>query len=291
MHHFSCCYCQSNVFVTIEKNAFHKTKKDHGPFSIYRCVSCDALITFPMPTEQQLHGLYATFKNGVDPRLTGMRTETPLTQWYKNCVQESASSLAGDFKWLDAGSGSGELASVMSSMFPASNGVVADLSPSAQNVSNVRAIAVDMNQKNWTVALPYQNFNLIICIAVLEHMMHPDKFLLDLTGLLARGGRLYLVTPDNSSWAAKFFRRKWPYYLPGEHLTIATPRGLSKWFQTLQQRSSSSFKARVSRSRIIYPVRYILNYYRLGAIARIFSKQTNIKVNAGLLKLIIERKK
>src|SRR5687768_4298616 len=113
MHHFSCCFCESNIFDVIASNAFHKIRRDHGPFAIYKCQVCDSLITHPLPTDDQLKKLYDSFDGGIDPRLRSMREQSPLRRWYADCI-DNARMLNKDLfqkenlKWLDAGGGNGE---------------------------------------------------------------------------------------------------------------------------------------------------------------------------------------
>ncbi len=299
MHHFSCCFCAGNLFDIISSNANHKVKKDHGPFSIYKCLGCDSLITYPLPSAQQLEDLYHSFEGGIEPRLRQMRSKTPLTQWYTDCINNARhynneAFERTNFKWMDVGAGAGELSEILSQKFTSSEGVAVDFSeePDQFKVQKLfKWYKRDLNGPNWIDTLPERKFDVIFALAVLEHVLSPDKFLQQLINSLSKGGILYVLTPDFASPLSRMLGTRWPYYLPGEHLHIPTIRGLSKWFQKIQQESNNAYKARVETAQIHYPIQYILRFMHLNSIAGFFSKKATVKVKPGLLQLIITRRK
>jgi SAM-dependent methyltransferase len=294
----SCPFCEGVAFNTIAHSRYHKVKKDHGPFDLYKCLTCNSLVTFPLPDKKQLEELYGSFSGGINPRVRALRDDEPLTQLYEHCFKQARTRDPGIFakkelKWLDAGAGNGELAEILSKKLPGSKGVAVDFSVPANSNSNAQVSwkKIDLNDPGWTSSLGGEKFHLIFSLAVLEHVLYPDKYLKSLADQLLPGGMLYVLSPDNNSFASKVLGKKWPFYLPGEHLNIPTMRGLSKWFQRLQQESANSYNGKVSIASIPYPWRYILGFFKLNFIAAMFRKGSIVKTRPGVLELIITKKK
>jgi 2-polyprenyl-3-methyl-5-hydroxy-6-metoxy-1,4-benzoquinol methylase len=66
--------------------------------------------------------------------------------------------------------------------------------------------------------LPNNYFDLIIMNHTLEHLSEPTKITNKATKLLNKNGILFIDVPNVGSLRAKLYDKKWPYYLPDEHL-------------------------------------------------------------------------
>ncbi len=96
--------------------------------------------------------------------------------------------------------------------------VPADLPPS------VSWLELDLNQPDFHKTIG-RKADVVYATAVWEHVSQPDVFAHSMVELLNNAGLLYLVCPNYSSIARKVLDTRWPYFTPGEHLTMPSPRG------------------------------------------------------------------
>jgi 2-polyprenyl-3-methyl-5-hydroxy-6-metoxy-1,4-benzoquinol methylase len=118
-----------------------------------------------------------------------------------------------EFTWLDVGAGGGEFSALMAETFPLSRGVAIDLHPCPIPLAGISAIdwrQIDINHKEFADSLPYAD--LVASFAVWEHVLRPDLFIGNLLQLVRPGGMLYLLYPNDASWASRLFGRRWPYF-------------------------------------------------------------------------------
>lgn len=287
-----CCFCGSNNLKLKYSRLYHPFKKDHGPFDFYKCTTCGSGLTFPLPTDQQIKDLYSSFSGGLIPSVKVIRDNNPLTTWYSQCIQHAIHSLSIDeattFSWLDAGAGSGELSALLARKFPLSAGTAVDFHDkpaSLQKAGNIGWVNTDINtESGWEKQGIAEKYDLIFLITVLEHVKYPNKLIYGLLKKLNPGGCLYLTVPDYGSAAAQFLQKRWPYFLPGEHLCIPTVKGMR---MMLEEICSSLFSARVFTIKVNsavlpYPLGYYLNYFGLSRVPAMLAGRT-VRFPTGIL--------
>jgi SAM-dependent methyltransferase len=127
----------------------------------------------------------------------------------------------------------------------------------------------DLNRPGFAQQLDLQA-DLVLSLAVWEHVLRPDLFVRNLLAILRPGGMLYLVSPDHGSAMRFLMRRHWPYFLPGEHLNVATCNGARACLERTRKEGPHAQQA-VFASPVWahYPLRYVLKYLRLGPVARL----------------------
>ena len=128
-------------------------------------------------------------------------------------------------RWLDIGFGEGALLAVAQR-----RGWICHGTEVSQRVlDHGRA-------RGWIVAsdttdgdrFPLGGFDVVTMIELLEHVPEPTCFLADAARLLRPGGLLYLPTPNACSLNRWWLGVSWSIFNPPEHLTIWTPRGMSR---------------------------------------------------------------
>jgi len=190
-----------------------------------------------------------------------------------------------DFTWLDVGSGTGEIASRLSKLALSSEGTCIDLHPTPKGVNNSRILWLqdDINT-NFSNNIK-KKFKLVYSSAVLEHVLDPEKFLINCLNLTDSGGILYFFCPDFSSLASKVMMEKWPYYLPGEHITLPTKNSIRICLGNISKSNEIIFS--VTSKRVKYSVQYMLFVSNLQRLMKYFPINFSIKFPTGALEAVI----
>jgi SAM-dependent methyltransferase len=225
-----CFFCGGCDVRLAYGGGFHKRKKDHGPFDLYQCVECGSAITLPPPSPALLARLYDSFAFGMPQRTRALLAENPDAAWHdmsaRRLVGLIGRSQESSFTWIDVGAGAGELAARLARHFPAARGIALDIHdrPPELAASTVEWRRVDIADSAWPERLEVRA-DLVYATGVWEHVPRPDIFARNVLSLLAPGGTLYMTTPNYASLMRRILGRHWPYYNPGEHICMPTPRG------------------------------------------------------------------
>jgi len=238
-----------------------------------RCAECGSLATDPLPSPETLAAMYSGYDGGVRGNLRQMRQETPLSAWFASIVETTARPRDAAFRWLDVGAGGGELAGMLAARYPNATGTALDWAERPADLAS----SVD-----WRVADLNGDFtappaDLVLSISVWEHVLQPDRFVERLARLVAPGGELYLVCPDAGSLAFRVLGRRWPYYLPGEHLHLPTVRGAQRCLERL------GGDVRVRRIGLPYPPAYVLGFLGLTHVAKLARRLPGLPLPVGAL--------
>lgn len=101
---------------------------------------------------------------------------------------------------LDAACGRGALLRYLKTVAPGVTLMGSDIS--ADSVSYVRSFGIDAAVANAEQEFPFEDerFDCVVFGEVLEHLVDPDKALLNISRVLKKGGSLVLTTPNMASW-------------------------------------------------------------------------------------------
>lgn len=287
LHEPACVYCKGPLKL-FRKDAYHPAAPGHGPFDVYLCRNCGSLMTFPLPSPGQMRQLYSGFSGGMIHEISELRQNYPLTTWYRQCVDSMRKNMARqqqDFSWMDVGAGDGVVSEMMKTEFPGSTGLAVDFHERPPRLAGMD-IGWDRVDLNDASALQ-GSFDLVFAITVFEHMLYPGQFLQAMVRLLKPGGLLYFNCPRTDAFAFRAMGRKWPYYLPGEHITIPSMKGLNMMADSIFRGEQGTFTIKVNPVIMPYPLGYYLGYY-LG-ISRKLSFDMDLCIPTGLLEAFIHR--
>lgn len=289
-----CCFCLSTDIKKLYSCKYHHHKPDHGPFDFYKCLNCGSGLTLPPPDEEALRELYLSFDGGMNKFTRNVRTQNPLSKWYRQCVSQLIKYNGSNytqhdfFTWLDVGAGNGEVSVIMSELYPNSRGLAIDFHSRPSELkenSNVSWMSADLNLTNFHTLIDNE-FDIVFSITVLEHVLHPDSFIQSLLKLINKTGSIYITCPDMSSMASKVLSRYWPYLIFGEHLNIPSKSGLNKLFDRFWEKTAIPEKSLlIGPVTLLYPVTYYLDHFRISFLKSLFSKETTIDLNTGILEL------
>jgi len=121
------------------------------------------------------------------------------------------------------------------------------------------------------IDVPADNFDVITCLDVIEHVELPIEFMSKITRLLAPEGILVISTPNYSGLVAKLLKHKDPYIIPPEHLNFFTWAGMEKIFHQsgLVVRKSATFGRLTSEEKERSISKYFPKYLSpLGSIIK-----------------------
>jgi SAM-dependent methyltransferase len=282
-----CEYCGSDNTSLAYIGVSHKVDMTFGPFDLFRCNHCRSLGTANPPSELRLSGFYRHY-------------ERFRPQWYKEGARSGALDAQYGFyahflerhfvgrSWLDVGAGHGEVANKLMRYSP--NGSAADIGPRPAGLDRILEYSsVDMNQHGWSESIG-REFDTVFSVAVWEHVLEPSRFARECLSLVANKGRLILICPDYGSFARKVLGRSWPYFEPGEHITVPTRKGADLCLQRQAELKGIDVDIQVLRLNVRYSLRYLFEVLRLRAVARMLPPSLAAPLPTGMLAAVVTRK-
>jgi SAM-dependent methyltransferase len=284
---------------TTHERQYHKEKRDHGPFDLHQCGDCESAFTFPEPSGLQLQSLYGSFRDGLPDSLRQIRSDSSIDAWYRQCLRKLVRISGFDpedrFTWLDVGAGGGEVAALLSRHFPYSSGVAVDFHTRPNQLmdcANVAWKSGDLNDPDFDRVIGGE-FDLVYSISVLEHVIRPERFVTSLMRAMTDGAGLYLVAPNNRSFAKRILGSRWPYFLPGEHITIPSPDACRILLGRVADRLGlSHLRAAVWAHAIpaCYPLRYMCRFLGVPFVSAVIPKGAYLPFPTGALDTGIQRR-
>lgn len=131
--------------------------------------------------------------------------------------------------------------------------------------------------------------DVVVAVAIWEHVREPDVFVRNLLELLAPGGLLFLACPNYASVVRRIMGRRWPYFIPGEHLFMPTPAGASACLaRAWGNLSTQAARIDVRPIAIPYTTRYTLSYVGLGALAKLVPSGLGFPLPTGALQTTVK---
>ncbi len=223
-----------------------------GEWSLSRCGNhdCGLIWLDPMPEPRDIGKAYLDYyTHGIgDPRKSG------LQRWIDGVVEgylhhrygyDCPGSSAANFFWwllyglpgkridadfsvfwqsskpggrlLEVGCGSGAMLAQLKRRGWRVHGL--DLDPSAVDAAKSRGLRVDLGHLS-EQAYPHASFDVVVMSHVIEHVHDPRALLAEVRRVLAEGGQLVLLTPNNQSLWHRCFKASWMSLDPPRHLHI-----------------------------------------------------------------------
>ena len=291
-----CYYCGGRDVRLAYAGKFHQRKKDHGPFDFYVCADCGSGVTLPPPPPALLAELYRSFEFGLSKFTRGLLSDNPGAVWHETCAKRiiklSGRAPEEVFTWIDVGAGGGEIAQKLSEHFPRSSGLAIDIHDRppalADGSRNVEWRRVDIARDLFAADLT-SKAHVVFAIGVWEHVRRPDIFARNVLSLLNPGGLLYMETPNYGSLARRLMGARWPYFLPGEHLCMPTPKGarhcLLRALMGLDHHSAPTVSAHPLLIR--YSIRFALAKFSMTGLARLVPSNLYAHLPSGAMESIV----
>jgi SAM-dependent methyltransferase len=224
------------------------------------CASCGAWFVWPAPTLASIQAHYQASTAGMPRQLREWRSGTVQNRWYEALAGRIARR-SRDFRTIvDVGAGAMELSCALAQEFENARIESWDLFEDgmppvpAKFAERLSAHRADVNRPD--EALHHRLFDLVVCVAVIEHVIDPSALLQLLRSITAPGGVLYVVGPEVTSPGHRVLRARWPYYAPDDHLTLPSLESIRR---TMVPAGGS---CELRRINVKYSLRYLLRFLR-----------------------------
>jgi SAM-dependent methyltransferase len=249
-----CPYCQSRSDLALQ----------YADQRMTICASCRAWFVWPPPTAAAVLEHYGQNVHGMPAGLRAWRSDTIQAKAYERIARRIA-HLAASKKVktiVDVGAGALELTVSLAREFPGARVEAWDLfadgldRPIPVDVADrVLLRPIDLNQLDETS--PRDIFDVVACVAVIEHVLDPIALLRLLRSIIAPGGFAYVVAPEVTSFLHRLLRSRWPYYHPDEHVTLPSLESIQRAVSLLGGPSQ------LRRTNMHYSLKYVLRYLHL----------------------------
>lgn len=289
-----CSMCTSSNVRINYRNVFHKVDKSFGPFDLFLCGECGSMGTANPPSAERLAKFYQHYDEHRPVWYNAGAASEALAAQYRFYAKFLSGHMPEQSKtWVDIGAGHGEVAQILKALRPETRGILLDIGERPPGLAeSLEHKAIDLNQRGWLAAVG-RKFDFVYSVAVWEHVVSPIEFAEEALSLVAPGGKLILITPDNGSLARRVLGTRWPYFEPGEHLTIASRSGADACIRISAGNIGlpiSQLKIQSIPLHVQYSISYLFRVLRLDAIAKFVPVLWSAPLPTGILCTIVEFK-
>jgi 2-polyprenyl-3-methyl-5-hydroxy-6-metoxy-1,4-benzoquinol methylase len=186
-----------------------------APGDLYRCGSCGLVAMEPMPTREELPGLYPSeYHNLSTPKNPVARFL--LRRYQRRQADICRRHLPPDGRILEIGCATGDVLAELRDEYPVVHGI--ELSEDACAVARARGLDVFCGTLEEFVT--DQQYDVVFMSHVIEHVLDPVETVAAIERLLAPGGVLYLETPNVGSLDARVWKQRWGLIHYPRHLYL-----------------------------------------------------------------------
>lgn len=259
---------------------------------VYKCNNCHLKFLHPLPDEKELSAIYKNYYDSWKLEEFNSEVSQMKARTFDGYLDAISRFTTPSGKLLDIGCATGELLERAEMMGFDVYGV--EISP--EGVAKSRKKFGDdkiINKKLSEEDFPKEFFSVITMSDVIEHIEKPGEFMKILSGILAKNGLIFMVTPDTSSWIKKILKKNWLHYKE-EHLYYYNKENIrlviGSDFEIIHSGQAYKFLS------LNYMGNIIASYSRnslLSMILRVLPyswKIRNFKLNIGEMAIICRKK-
>ena len=208
--------------------------------SVMKCIACGHGFLFPFPPADELHMAYTTSESAManSDSFSLLRTylEDPSSvhHYYKHilakCEAIVGRSGKGDPRILDFGCSCGVLLRCLKDIgYQNLLGIDINKYAAEEGFEKLDVPIVTGSVEN--LMADDGGFDLILALAILEHMENPKEFLLSLKSKLEKGGHIFFIVPNFDGFIRVLMGEKWLWYMPPFHLHHFTVKSVRALFE------------------------------------------------------------
>lgn len=194
------------------------------PFAVLACVACQTRRLLPraLPDQSAAAQLYNQYELGVveDP------SEHQTVQRMLRRFQVVNLPLGPDCRVLDVGCGAGAILEAVCQQYRCQGkGIDVD----ARRIERARRLRTraEFECGLFDSQRIDQLYDVVLCTAVIEHVVAPVEFMRSLAAALKPEGSLFVLTPNAACWTFRVLGSWWRDLLSvGEHIYLFTPQSL-----------------------------------------------------------------
>lgn len=232
-----------------------------GLWELYRCECCGSGYLDPRPSKESValaYEQYPTHEVSCDIDLSGLRRGQrlrlamrngylnhkygyvlrPSARWgyfamhllppplrleWDHYARHLGVARPGQNRLLDVGCGNGEYMSRAKMAGWDVHGL--DFDPKAASLAQLKGFDVWVGEYGGAPFKP-ESFDVITSNQVIEHVHDPADFIRQLASWLKPGGRLWIGTPNFTSWSHYLFGSDWKLLHPPQHLVLLSKNAL-----------------------------------------------------------------
>lgn len=206
-----------------------KFKFKYRGYHYYRCQSCGLLSTYPLPERSTIERHYTRgFEEGNYQLLRRyIRHYLPVYQKFVRVIEGRLRlynlSLQG-LRVLDVGCFTGELLELLRDKGADVYGL--ELQDRALEIANQKLPGRIFKADIYSNDFPQIQFDIIMMLGLIEHVIDPVRLLKRSSDLLKKGGIMIIQTPNNACFLAKILGKYWPPCAPVEHIHLFSKKSL-----------------------------------------------------------------
>ncbi len=194
--------------------------------SYLKCGTCGLLRLSPLPEVEE--NAHFEGDQAVDHQ---WESDTNRRQYFRQHFRTLKRVTDGPGKLLDVGCSTGMLLSIARKNKWEVEGL--ELSSALAEAARRRVPDATIHEGELIghASLDRGNYTAISAIDVIEHVLDPESFLLEIHQLLMPGGIVILQTPNASSLRARLHGKNWNMLIPEYHFHLFTPTSLNIAFR------------------------------------------------------------
>jgi 2-polyprenyl-3-methyl-5-hydroxy-6-metoxy-1,4-benzoquinol methylase len=186
-----------------------------GPGRLHRCERCGLVMMHPLPTREELPGLYPSNYHSFDDPSNGIDAFL-LRRYQEHQAKLCRRHLPPGGSMLEIGCATGDVLAALRDEASVAAGI--ELSKEACDVAWERGL--DVFHGTLDEYETGQRFDLVFMSQVIEHVLDPVETVTKIAGLLKPGGVLYVETPNIRAFDAKVWKQRWGLIHYPRHLFL-----------------------------------------------------------------------
>lgn len=288
-----CSFCEGREHRANLPGKFHKVTPSFGPFDIVECRDCGSMDTLNKPNKERLSNFYRDYEQARPDWFKEGAANAALASQYRYYADFVGKHLVDPSgRWMEVGAGGGEVSTFMKQKFPRSSGGAMDIGPRPGGLGQeVDYISADLNEHPWNMEAA--GANLVFSVAVWEHVLSPANFVHQLISLTAPKGTVVIITPDYGSAARKLMGERWPYFSPGEHLSVPTRAGATRCATRQLEAlgyAPDQYHIKTIPISVGYSISYLMSVLGLSFVAKLIPASLALPMPTGILATVIRLK-